>query len=138
MVLYDRIDIAILDDDPLHRKLLRALLEADGYAISIEEKTGEDFLERMKSITPLPRVCIVDIFLPGMNGFETIKQLKDSWPAIKVIAYTGAVEPSTFENAINAGADLLMLKGEHPKKMIRTIEGLIEDWKESDDTSYLL
>ncbi|MFC6103119.1 response regulator [Olivibacter domesticus] len=138
MVLYDRIDIAILDDDPLHRTLLRKLLEADGYAISIEEKTGEDFLERMKSIIPLPHVCIVDIFLPGMDGFETIKQVKDGWPTVKVIAYTGLVEPTTFEKAIDAGADLLMLKGEHPKKMIRTIEGLIEDWKESDDRSYLL
>lgn len=138
MVLYDRIDIAILDDDPLHRKLLRKLLEADGYAISIEEKTGEDFIESMRSVSFLPRVCIIDIFLPGMNGFEAIKLIKDFWPAVKVIAYTTAVEPSTFENAINAGADLLMLKGEHPKKMIRTIEGLIEDWKESDDRSYLL
>lgn len=123
-------DIAIVDDNQLHRSVLRKLLEDDGFYISVEEETGEDFILSLSNLSLLPAICIVDILLPGMGGYETIRRIKEKWPLIKIIAYTGVVEPTTVQQVIESGADLLLLKGEHPKKVIKTIEDLFNDWKE--------
>jgi len=123
-------DIAIVDDNQLHRSLLRKLLEDDGFFVSVEEESGEAFIIALSNLSCVPAICIVDIRLPGISGYETIKHIKDKWPSIKVIAYTGTVEPTTVQQVIDCGADFLLLKGEHPKKIIKTIEDLFDDWKE--------
>lgn len=124
------LQIAIVDDNELHRTLLREVLGAHGFDVVLEAKNGEQLIEALNKLDQQPMLCIVDIVMPGLGGYETIKYIKEKWPEIRVMGYTGLVEPDTLQQVINCGADFLILKGEHPRNMIRTIKGLVQDWTE--------
>ncbi|QNL52059.1 response regulator transcription factor [Olivibacter sp. SDN3] len=120
--------IAIVDDNEFHRALLREVLESHGFNVALEAENGEKFIDALANLDQQPMLCIVDIVMPGLGGYETIKCIKEKWPEVRVMGYTGMVEPDTFQQVISCGADFLILKGDHPKNMIRTIKGLVQDW----------
>lgn len=123
--------IGIVDDEALHRTILKAMLQQDGVNVVIESASGKDFLHQLSFTDKLPRVCVVDIIMAGMCGYEVIAKIKSEWPQIKIIAYTGFVDKDAFTKAIDAGADILIPKSSHPKHMLRTIKGMLNDWDEN-------
>ena len=67
--------IMLVDDEPDIRLIERIILEKNGYEI-IETESGEDCLETIK--TEKPDIILLDIMMPGINGWETAKQIKES------------------------------------------------------------
>ena len=65
--------ILIVDDDPVVSFMLGALLDKSGYAI-VELESGEDCLARVASLQP--DVIFLDIEMPGIDGYETCRQLR--------------------------------------------------------------
>ena len=65
--------ILVVEDEPLQRRSLRAYLESVGFQV-IEAKSGEEGLEI--GLREHPDLVLLDINLPGMNGFETCRSLK--------------------------------------------------------------
>lgn len=65
--------ILIVDDDRFTRRILRDILEKEGYSI-IEAKDGEEAFRLYKEL--LPDMVILDVVLPGMNGFDLLKILR--------------------------------------------------------------
>lgn len=89
--------ILIIDDDEIARYLIRRLLPEDKYEL-IEAASGDEGLRLAKSTAP--RAIILDLLMPGMNGFEFLKQLKDDprTQAIPVIVSTSKrLQESDFE-----------------------------------------
>ncbi|MEP3048818.1 MAG: ATP-binding protein [Roseibium sp.] len=84
-----RKSIAVVDDNPDHRALVRDILAPLGFAV-LEAESGHDCLS---SISPLnPDLYLVDILMPGMNGWELVQQLCEtgiSAPVIMVSANIG-------------------------------------------------
>lgn len=78
--------ILVIDDDPDIRRLLRLALEEAGYEVW-EAQEGEDGLAiaRQKECD----LAIVDLFMPGKEGLETILALRRDMPQIKLIAMSG-------------------------------------------------
>ncbi len=58
-----------------------------------------------------PDVVLVDLEMPDCEGYETIRQLKRRHPATKSIALTAHDYPAARKSAIQAGADIVMVKG---------------------------
>ena len=74
--------ILLVDDEEGIQMLYREELEDDGYEV-ISAYTGEEGLEKFKA--EMPDLVILDIQMPGMNGIETLRQMKMSNPELPVI-----------------------------------------------------
>ncbi|OQP56444.1 response regulator [Niastella populi] len=87
MNVNSQIKVAIVDDHDLIRKSLQELLNLWGYTVIPPATNGKDFLDLLvKGI--IPDICILDMRMPEMDGYETIKAVKGKWPGIKIIAYS--------------------------------------------------
>ncbi len=64
----------IVDDHPGFRAALRRLLEAGDYTVVAEESCGEDALEAVALLRP--QLAVVDVVLPGMDGFAVAERVK--------------------------------------------------------------
>jgi DNA-binding NarL/FixJ family response regulator len=87
MILNSQIKVAIVDDHELIRKSLQELLNLWGYTVIYQATNGREFLDLLvKGI--IPDICILDMRMPVMDGYETTKVVKKNWPDIKIIAYS--------------------------------------------------
>jgi signal transduction histidine kinase len=101
--------ILIIEDNVDARETLKSLLEAYGYAVEVAA-TGEEGLTRLLSLCP--DVAIVDIGLPGLDGFEVARRVRATaaGSAVKLVALSGYSGPDTEHQALGAGFDLHLAK----------------------------
>jgi DNA-binding NarL/FixJ family response regulator len=76
------IKVALVDDADVIRSSMQEILTLWGYTIVLKAVNGKD-LFRQLSTSNAPDICITDLNMPVMNGYDTIKQLKEKWPHIK-------------------------------------------------------
>ncbi len=93
--------VLVVDDDPNIRTSLRFALEDEGYDV-VEAPTGEDALERMAE-QPADLV-LLDLMLPGMDGFECCRQLRRT-SDVPVVVVSARGETSDVVGGLEAGAD---------------------------------
>ena len=67
------VDILVVDDDPRNRRLLEGYLRSEGYGVRCAADGAEAL--QMAAHT-VPDVVLLDVMMPGMNGFEVCKELK--------------------------------------------------------------
>jgi two-component system response regulator HydG len=78
--------VLVIDDEHSTLSMLRLLLRAYGYTV-LTADTGEGGLDMFHR--EAPHIVLVDIRMPGMNGIEVLKQVKERDPAVEVIVITG-------------------------------------------------
>ena len=95
--------ILIVDDVPTNVKVLFEVLEAEGFR-TLVARSGKDALEVLKEITP--NLILLDVMMPGINGFETCQQIKanPSTRAIPVIFMTALSDAKDKVKGLNSGA----------------------------------
>jgi len=99
--------ICILDDDLSVLSSLRQLLDSDGFEARTFD-SSELFLAYVREHTV--NVVILDVWVPGMNGFEVQERLRELSPATRVIIMTGREEPQTRPAALEGGAFAFLVK----------------------------
>ena len=86
--------ILVMEDDDQFRQMLRVMLETSGYQVT-DAADGEAGLSLYrKAPTDL---IIVDIFMPWKEGLETIKELREDFPDVKIIAISGGGKGGHFD-----------------------------------------
>jgi len=101
--------IVIADDHPIIRKAVkRFLLKTASFEVVGEADNGLNLIKIAKQIRP--DVAILDLEMPTLNGYETIKKLRKSSPEIKTIAFSGFLTRANQKRAIEAGADATLSK----------------------------
>lgn len=91
----------IVDDDQGFREVLKGFLESRGMAIR-QAASGEEALQEIgKSI---PDIVFLDIFMPGLNGLESLKLMRSKYPKLKVIVMSGYATVEIAKQAIDLGA----------------------------------
>lgn len=96
--------ILVVDDNPQNLKLARVILLGEGY----EVMTATDAEEALKALdTFMPRVVLMDIQLPGMDGLELTRRLKADPKRchIAIVALTAYAMKGDREKALLAGCD---------------------------------
>jgi CheY-like chemotaxis protein len=88
----DAASVLVVEDDGISRRILTQLLKASGYATD-SAASGEDALRALES-RPAPRVALVDLDLPGMDGMELIDRLGERDPATIPVLVTATDEES--------------------------------------------
>ncbi|HTX65550.1 MAG TPA: response regulator, partial [Opitutaceae bacterium] len=94
--------ILVVDDDRLIRRTLTAVLRPEGFAV-LEAESGEKALEVYAE--SLPDLVLLDVVLPGINGFETCRRLRDRHgdAAAPVIFITAKNESDDVVEGLSAG-----------------------------------
>jgi CheY-like chemotaxis protein len=96
--------ILIVDDNPLNLKLARVVLETEGYTV----RTAVDAEEALRVLeVELPKLILMDIQLPGMDGLELTRRLKAnvSTSMVLIIAVTAYAMKGDEQRALAAGCD---------------------------------
>lgn len=89
--------IAIVDDQELCRQIARKMMNRLDFPVILEACNGQDFFEKLASLTTSPDICLLDLEMPLMDGFETARQLKKRFPGVRILAWSsnaGAAEIS--------------------------------------------
>ena len=96
--------ILYIEDNPGNRMLIRRILEAEGYHV-VEAADGYEGLEKASKIKP--DLILMDINLPGIDGYELTGRLKkiESLAHVPVIAMTANVMRGDREKTLAAGCD---------------------------------
>lgn len=105
----DRREILVVDDDRRNRKLLEMLLAADGFAVRSVE-SGPAALAAVADAPPA--LILLDIMMPGMDGFEVLRRLKADPAAngIPVVMVTALDDEASRTRLGAAGASRVLTK----------------------------
>lgn len=103
--------VLLVDDDPDYRMLLRMQLEIQ-YRIDVvgEASDGHEALGLLGS-QPVPDAVILDLMMPGMNGYEMIEHLARDHPDLPVVAYSAVTSNGATEHCASHGIRLLRKSG---------------------------
>ena len=93
--------ILIVDDEASIRKSLEGVLGDEGYSCALASD-GADALSQLESLRP--SLVILDIWMPGMDGIETLRRIKAAHPETPVIMMSGHATISTAIKATKIGA----------------------------------
>lgn len=101
--------VLVVDDNKITTKLMRRYLESNGF-LADEAGDGVDCLEKV-AIRP-PDAIILDVMMPRMDGFETVRALKANpeTAMIPVAIVTALNDSATQSKAVEAGADDFLTK----------------------------
>lgn len=117
------IRILTVDDHPLLRKGIAALVNAeDDMKLVAEASSGEEAIEKFRAHRP--DVTLMDIQLPGLNGIETITQIKKEFPNALIIVLTTYSGDAQVVRAIRAGARAYLLKRQVHRELLETIRAV--------------
>ena len=116
--------IVVIDDEENILELVSYNMARNGYAVTCVT-TGEDALKKVRAIRP--DLVILDLMLPGMDGFEVCKILKnDSKTAhIPVIMLTAKGEEADVVTGLELGADDYIVKPFSPKVLIARVRAVL-------------
>jgi len=117
--------ILVVDDNPQMRSLLRHMLKTEGYEVD-EAGDGDQALEKASEANP--DLLITDIIMPGKEGFETIIDMRQAYPALKIIAISGGNVSSPHDYlkcAAELGADRSLSKPIQKERLISCVKELL-------------
>lgn len=115
-------DVLIVEDDAIFRLTLRKILESRFPSLHLDEAVdGEEALAKINDRTP--DLVFIDIKLPGENGLEITRRLKDRYPGLVVIILTSHDLPEYRQAAYERGANHFLSKHSSTTKEIL---GLVE------------
>ena len=122
--------VLIVDDEVDFLELMEERLVARGIEVSTSS-SAEDALKRIEM--DLFDAVILDLQMPGMNGMEALKRIKEQRPEIQVILLTGHGTIETAVLGMKLGAYDYMLKPADPVEIARKLEGARNRKKEQED-----
>jgi DNA-binding NarL/FixJ family response regulator len=114
--------VLIVDDHPLTREALSALLEQHGFAVVGQAASGEEAIERAREL--LPELVLLDLSMPGMDGLEALPRLRATAPGCEVVVLTASGTEENLLGAIRGGAAGYLLKNEPPERIVAFLRGV--------------
>ena len=101
--------VLLIEDNDVFRNALEVLLALDDeLEIAGSEPTGDDVVERCRELAP--DVVLVDYRLPGLDGVQVTRLVREHCPEVAVVALTAVAEPREREALLDAGAEFCVGK----------------------------
>lgn len=117
------IKIALVDDHELIRKGIAQMLQQHGMRIIAEASNGVELLAQLGEKSP--DVVLMDISMPEMDGIEATQRLKETMPAVKVIALSVFDDDMNVLRMLRAGARGYLLKNARIMDVLKAINDVV-------------
>jgi DNA-binding response OmpR family regulator len=115
--------VLICDDEPSLRELIRISL--DGPYEFVEADDGEESLELARRVRP--DVVILDMMMPRRTGLEVLTALRQEKDLADTPVIVLTAQPATREQALRAGADVVMVKPFEPEQIAAAVREVLVD-----------
>lgn len=107
---YGVIRVVIADDEGDVRTLLRMQLEREGFEVACEATDGEEAIACCDATDP--DAVVLDLLMPGVNGFEAIPKLRRHHPNVAIVAYTAVAGDFVRKEMARLRIPLLLKSGD--------------------------
>jgi len=114
--------ILIVDDHPITRDALAALLGQQGFSVVGEAAEGEEAVELTRRLRP--QIVLLDLSMPGLGGLEALPRLREVAPETEVVVLTASGTEENLLAAIRGGAAGYLLKSEPPERIAQFLRGV--------------
>jgi CheY-like chemotaxis protein len=126
------IKVALVDDSSVIRNSIYEIITLWGYDVMLRAVNGKDLLKQLSASNNVPDICITDLNMPVMDGYETIAALKENWPDIKIIAFSITNNKKEEERALEAGAHAFVSK----LSSITELQKVLQDMQQHAGSGY--
>lgn len=118
--------VLIVDDEPMARTLLRLMLIRAGFDVS-EAEDGFDALEKVKRNRP--DVILLDVMMPGMDGFSVCETLRNEaeTAALPIIMLSAKTDLDSINRGLRVGATKYLTKPISPDELTRHVRDALEE-----------
>lgn len=114
--------VLVVEDEAPIRKFIAINLERSGFTV-LEAETGEKGLEMARAYKP--EIMVLDVMLPGIDGFEVCKKLRDEMPELIIIMLTARGQDIDRIAGLEIGADDYMVKPFNPRELTARINSVL-------------
>lgn len=118
-----KIKVLIADDHEILRFGISTFLSsAENIEVVGEASSGEECIELFKE--KKPDLCVLDISMPGMNGIETTKAIREIDPDVKVLILSMHIDKAILDQVLEAGINGYLLKDTEKTELLHGIESI--------------
>ncbi len=122
------ITILLADDHDVVRRGMKMLLEdEEGIQVIGEASDGLDAIEKVKTL--MPKVVILDLTMPKMNGIEAAKVISEEYPEVKILIFSMHHNKEYIVKSVENGASGYLLKDTSKEELLRAIKAVSEGRK---------
>jgi two-component system invasion response regulator UvrY len=121
-----KIQVAIVDDHNLLRKALAKLISSfENYAVLFEGDSGKEIKAKI-ALQVIPDVILLDVNMPDMDGYETVRWLNKNYPQVKVLALSMFSDETTIIRMLRLGAKGYILKNIEPEELKLALDSIMK------------
>jgi DNA-binding NarL/FixJ family response regulator len=115
--------ILLVDDHPLTRDALSALLAQEGFEVVGHAASGAEAIAEAKRLQP--DLVLLDLTMPGMDGLTALPRIREEAPEAEVVVLTASDAEENLLAAIRGGAAGYLLKTEPPEQIAAFLRGVV-------------
>lgn len=123
-----RTSVLIVDDHAVVRRGIRSYLELqEDLEVAAEAANGEEALDRLRLMAAhreLPRVVLLDLLMPKLDGVAAAEEIASLYPSVQVVVLTSFGEMERIHAALTAGAAGYLLKDAEPTEVVAAIRAV--------------
>ncbi|MDP4247860.1 MAG: response regulator transcription factor [Bacteroidota bacterium] len=121
-----KIQVGIVDDHNLLRKALAKLISSfENYAVLFEGDSGKELKARITQ-SVIPDIVLLDVNMPDMDGYETVRWLNKNYPQVKVLALSMFSDETTIIRMLRLGAKGYILKNIEPEELKEALDSIMK------------
>jgi two-component system, OmpR family, response regulator MprA len=114
--------ILVIDDDPKIRSVVRRGLVYEGFRV-LDAGTGEEGLEKARD--QMPDLVVLDVMLPGIDGLEVCRRLRDAGDEVSILMLTARDEIKDRVEGLETGADDYLVKPFSFEELLARVRALL-------------
>ena len=126
MAVTKKIQVAVADDHTLMRKALAKLISSfDSYAVLFEADNGKEVKDQLSNHV-IPDIVLLDVNMPGLDGYETAKWIYKNYPQVKVLALSMFSDENIIIRMLRLGAKGYIMKNVEPEELKLALDSIIK------------
>ena len=115
--------LLLVDDQPEFFAIDRSRLRRDPRLVVVAEaSSGQDAVARWPSLSPQPSAALIDVEMPGLDGFQTARKLTELAPGLKIVLVSGSDERAYASLAATLGAGFLAKRSLAADAVLRLLD----------------
>jgi DNA-binding NarL/FixJ family response regulator len=117
--------VVLVDDHPLFVEALRAAVERAGIEVAGTASRGDELMNLMETIEA--DAVLLDLAMPGLDGYECLAQLRERHPDVRVIIVSATDDEENIRRALDSGAVCFVGKATDPNDLAGAVHVLLSD-----------
>jgi DNA-binding NarL/FixJ family response regulator len=117
--------VVLVDDHPLFVEALRAAVERAGIEVAGTASRGDELMKLMETVDA--DAVLLDLAMPGVDGYECLDQLRERYPKTRVIVVSATDDEENIRRALDSGAVCFVGKATDPNDLAGAVHVLLSD-----------